>query len=149
MKHKSKTFAVLTIFVLFAVAALAGQESIKISAYDTMKYSVTKIVVHSGDKVTVTLTNEGNLPKQAMGHNWVLLQAGVDPNAYSRLAINAKDSDYQPKSLASRVIAAIPVLGPKESGSVTFTAPAPGTYPYLCSFPAHCGAGMNGILIVQ
>ena len=71
-----------------------------------------------------------------MGHNWVLLTAGTDPNGYSRLAQSAKATNYQPPALASRVIATIPVLGPHETGSVTFTAPsAPGTYPYLCSFP--------------
>jgi azurin len=63
--------------------------------------------------------------------------------------MNAKADNYQPKALAGRVIAAIPVLGPKESGSVTFTAPAPGSYPFLCSFPAHCAAGMHGVLEVQ
>jgi len=139
----------LAFIVMSTITALAGAQTVKISAFDTMKFSVTKIAVHSGDKVTVTLTNEGNIPKEAMGHNWVLLQAGTDPNAYARLAVNAKADNYQPKALAGRVIAAIPVLGPKESGSVTFTAPAPGSYPFLCSFPAHCAAGMNGVLQVQ
>jgi len=114
-----------------------------------MKFSVTSIEAHPGEKVSVTLKNQGNLPKEAMGHNWVLLTAGTDPNAYARLAMNAKADNYQPKSLAGRVIAAIPVLGPQESGSVTFTAPSAGSYPFLCSFPAHCGAGMHGVLIVK
>jgi azurin len=128
----------------------ADAQSVNISGNDTMKYSVTTIQAHPGQKITVTLKNEGNLPKAAMAHNWVLLNAGTDPNAYARLALNAKDTNYQPPSLAGRVIASIPLLGPQESASVTFTAPSsPGSYPYLCSFPAHCSAGMHGVLIVK
>jgi azurin len=131
-------------------ASASGAKTINISAFDTMKYSVNTIEVSPGEKVTVTLKNEGSMPKAAMAHNWVLLAAGMDPNAYSRLAMTAAANNYQPKALASRVLASIPLLGPGESGSVTFTAPStPGSYPYLCSFPAHCGAGMNGVLIVK
>jgi azurin len=132
------------------VSAFAGgQASVAITAGDSMKFNTTKVEVPAGSKVTVTLKNEGNLPKIAMGHNWVLLKAGVDAASYSNAAMNAKDEDYQPKADASKVIAAIPVLGPGESKSVTFTAPAPGSYQYLCSFPAHCAAGMRGVLVVK
>jgi len=131
-------------------ASASDTKSVAISAFDTMKYSITSIEASPGQKVTVTLKNEGNIPKEAMAHNWVLLKAGTDPNAYARLAINAKADNYQPKALASRVIAEIPLLGPGESASVTFTAPTtPGSYPFLCSFPAHCSAGMNGALVVK
>lgn len=152
MKSKNPfLFAILAVAVLAGIHASAADAlNINISAYDTMKYSVTKIEAHPGQKITVTLKNEGSLPKAAMAHNWVLLNAGTDPNAYARLAVNAKDNNYQPPALSNRVIATIPLLGPQESGSVTFTAPStPGTYPYLCSFPAHCSAGMKGVLIVK
>ena len=131
-------------------AQAPGAKTVAIACYDTMKYSVTKIEAHPGQKITVVLTNEGNLPKEAMGHNWVLLNAGVSATSYAKLAMTAKADNYQPKSLADRVLASIPVLGPKENGKVSFTAPTtPGTYPYLCSFPAHCAAGMVGELIVK
>jgi azurin len=143
--------AFLSLTFLGGVQAYAADSmSVNISCYDTMKYSVTEIDAHPGESITVNLKNAGSLPKAAMAHNFVLLNAGTDPNAYSRLAVNAKDSDYQPKSLAGRVIASTKMLGPQESASVTFKAPsAPGSYPYLCSFPAHCGAGMHGVLIVK
>lgn len=143
------SFLCLTIFA--GVHAFGSDaKSVNISGYDTMKYSVTTITASPGQKITVTLKNEGNLPKTAMAHNWVLLTAGTDPNAYARLAMNAKATNYQPPALAGRVIASIPLLGPQESGSVTFTAPSsPGSYPYLCSFPAHCASGMHGVLIVK
>src|SRR5690348_6266359 len=80
-----------------AVAA-AGIKTIVISGYDTMKYSVTSIEAHPGEKITVVLKNEGTMPKEAMGHNWVLLKAGMDPQAYANAAINAKAQGYMPTS---------------------------------------------------
>jgi azurin len=149
---KTKQILLSSLLVLAASglsAATPGAKTIAISAYDTMKYSVVKIEAHTGDKITIQLRNDGNVPKIAMGHNLVLLKAGADPVAYNATAMIAKAEDYQPKSLASKVIAAIPLLGPKETASVTFTAPAPGTYTYLCSFPAHYQAGMKGVLVVK
>jgi len=152
MKNKSCHFTSLVLSLLAAssvIAAAPGPETVTISAFDTMKYSVNTIEAHPGQKVTVVLKNEGTLPKEAMGHNWVLLKAGVDPQSYANAAVNAKAEGFQPKALADKVIATIHVLGPKESGTVTFTAPAPGTYNYLCSFPAHCQVGMKGVLVVK
>jgi len=130
--------------------ANAADKTVVISAFDTMKYSVNTIDAHPGEKITVQLKNEGTLPKEAMGHNWILLKAGEDPQAYANAALTAKGEGFQPASLASKVITSIRLLGPKESGSVTFTAPsAPGKYAYLCSFPAHCQVGMKGVLVVK
>jgi azurin len=46
------------------------------------------------------------------------------------------------------VIASTPVLGPKQTAEVTFKAPAPGVYPFVCSFPGHV-ALMKGTLTVK
>lgn len=141
----------LASLVLFAAlaASAADNVSITIAGYDTMKFSVNKIEAKAGQKVTVTLRNEGNMPKEAMGHNFILLKAGSDPLAYVKAAIKAKAQDYQPPALANEVIASTRLLGPKESDQVTFTAPAPGTYAYFCSFPAHYQSGMKGVLLVK
>src|SRR5664279_4753873 len=67
--------------LLLSVATSPGAEPkrVSISGYDTMKYSVTSIEASPGQQVIVELKNEGSLPKDAMGHNWILLKAGVDP----------------------------------------------------------------------
>jgi azurin len=123
---------------------------IELIAYDTMKYNLIKIQAKPGEKLTVVLTSEGLAPKTVMAHNWVLLKAGADPMSYAMSAMSAVKEGYEPKSLASQVIAAIPQLGPKETAKTTFTVPTtPGTYPFLCSFPAHCMAGMKGVLVVK
>lgn len=144
----STLLTTLTFSGLYA-AAPAGR-TVVIKGFDTMKYDVTSIEAHPGEKLTVTLKNEGNMPKEAMGHNWILLKAGNDPQAYANAAMTAKAEGFQPASQADKVITSIKLLGPHESGSVTFTVPsAPGKYPYLCSFPAHCQVGMKGVLVVK
>jgi azurin len=131
-------------------AESSGSKTVVVSGFDTMKYSVNKIEAHPGQKIVVQLKNEGTVPKEAMGHNWILLKAGVDPLSYANAAMTAKAENYEPKAHAGEVLASIRMLGPKESAKVSFTAPsAPGTYAYLCSFPAHCQAGMKGVLIVK
>jgi azurin len=124
--------------------------TVNITTNDMMSFSVTKFEAHPGQTVTVHLTNTGTQPKAVMAHNWILLKAGSDLNAYAAAAAAAKAEDFQPKALAGQVLAAIPMLGAKESGEVTFTCPlTPGTYKYLCSCYGHSMAGMKGVLIVK
>ncbi|HTH47616.1 MAG TPA: plastocyanin/azurin family copper-binding protein [Candidatus Limnocylindria bacterium] len=131
-------------------AAPAGPRVIEITANDQMKYSVTSIEAKPGEDLKVVLTNMGTLPKEAMGHNFVLLKADADPASFAAAAMAAKETDYVPASLAGQVIARIETLGPRKSGEVTFKAPsAPGTYTYLCSFPGHFLIGMKGTLVVK
>ena len=147
---KALLLAILPIAAATGLSAATEAKTVSISAYDTMKYSVSKIEASPGQKITVELKNEGNVPKIAMGHNWILLKAGVDPVAYATAAMTAKNEDFQPKAMADKVLASIPLLGPKESAKTTFTAPTtPGTYAFVCSFPAHTQAGMKGVLVVK
>jgi azurin len=46
-----------------------------------------------------------------------------------------------------RVLAATPLCGPGKTAMVEFTAPAPGDYPFLCSYAGH-GEEMRGMLHV-
>ena len=124
--------------------------TVVITVNDNMKFSLTRIDARPGEKICVQLKNEGTLPKEIMGHNWVLLKAGKDVTAYAAAAVSAKDQDYQPKALAAEVITSIPLIGSRHSGETTFTVPSePGSYPFLCSFPAHCQVGMRGELVVK
>jgi azurin len=128
----------------------AATTSIEISGNDSMKFNVTSFAVKPGEVVQVWLSNVGSLPKTVMGHNWVLLKAGADAAAYAAAAANAKDEDYEPKALAGEVIATIGLLGARQNGQVTFTAPSvAGAYTYLCSFPGHFQVGMRGTMTVK
>ena len=133
-----------------AAAAPSGPRTIEITAGDTMKYSLNAIEAKPGEELTVVLTNTGSQPKEVMGHNWILLKAGTDVEAFDKAAALAKETDYFPTALADQVLAHIELLGPHKSGEVTFKAPTtPGDYPFLCSFTAHYQVGMKGVLTVK
>ena len=130
-------------------ASSGGPRVVEITASDQMKFSITTIEAKAGEQLKVVLTNTGTLPKEAMGHNWVLLKAGSDSAAFSTTAVSAKDTNYIPPALKDQIIAYIDLLGPRKSGEVTFTVPPAGEYPFLCSFPAHFQVGMKGTLVVK
>jgi azurin len=126
--------------------------NVVITGNDSMRFSVTHINAQPGQVIHVEFRNDGTLPKEAMGHNWILLKAPGDAGvaAYAAAAMSAQNEGYEPKSRAGDVLASVPLLGPKQSAEVTFNAPTvPGRYPYFCSFPGHFQAGMKGELIVK
>lgn len=132
-----------------SAAAPSGPREVDITGNDTMHYDVTSIQAKPGEELKVVLTNAGNLPAEAMSHNWILLKAGSDVQAFAMAASQDKASGYFPANLENEVIAHIPLQGPHKSGDVTFKAPdTPGDYPYLCSFPGHF-ALMHGTLTVK
>jgi len=133
-----------------ANTAATGPRTIEITASDAMKFNINQIEAAPGEEIKVVLTNIGTQPKEVMGHNWVLLKKDVDAAAYDHAAAQAKAEGYEPKSEADKVIASIPLLGPKQSAEVTFKAPMEkGDYTFLCSFPAHFQVGMKGTLTVK
>lgn len=133
-----------------AAPAAPAAVVVEITANDAMKFSVTRIEVAAGQQVKITLRNIGTMPKQAMGHNLVVLKKGTDIKAYADAAMMAAATEYIPAAKADQVIAHTKLLGPKQSEEIVFTAPAEaGEYPFICSFPAHFLAGMKGVLVVK
>jgi azurin len=131
-----------------AAKASANARVIEITANDQMKFSLATIEAKAGEELKVVLKNVGMLPKEAMGHNWVLLKAGTDPMAFGAASMTAKDTNFIGPSVKDQVIASTPIIGPKETAEVSFKAPAAGEYPFVCSFPGHV-ALMKGTLIVK
>jgi azurin len=150
---KTKEVSLALAFAILSAGFLRAQtptKSVAITANDSMKFSVTSFTAKPGEVVRVELKNQGTLPKSVMAHNWILLKAGRDGAAYSSAAASSKEENYEPKALANDVLASIGLLGPKETGEVTFTAPTvPGDYVYLCSFPAHFQVGMHGVMTIK
>jgi azurin len=123
---------------------------IEVSVNDSMKFNVTEIRAKAGERLSVTLVNTGTMPKFSMGHNWVVLAAGVNSEAFVLAAAEAPLNDYLAPAKKSEVVAATKLLGPGERDTVTFVVPsAPGRYTYLCSFPGHFQIGARGVLIVS
>lgn len=145
-----KSFAFL-LFASLAVAAFAVQaRTVTIEGTNSMRFSVEKIVVSPGEKITVKLVNNTTLPAAAMSHNWILLKQSAAPEAVDQAALQAKDNGYVPKSKLDQIIAHTGLVAGGESDTVTFTAPTePGKYMYICTFPGHFAAGMKGYLVVK
>jgi len=130
--------------------AAPAAATFEITANDTMKFNLTRLEVKAGQEVRITLTNVGNMPKAAMGHNLVILKKGVDSKAYVDASVTAMATDYMSPALADQVIAHTKLLGPKQSEELVFKAPTePGEYTFVCTFPAHYLSGMKGVLVVN
>jgi azurin len=124
-----------------------GVVNVTMITSDRMKFNLRKITVKAGQKIKLTLSHTGKLDKRVMGHNVVFLKQGVKTSAFASKAAASKDNDYIPKGTTD-MIANTKMLGGGETTTIEFTAPAAGTYDYICSFPAHY-AMMKGKLIVE
>ena len=125
-----------------------GFSDVIIEGTDQMKFTLSKIEVNEGDTVQVTFINSGKMPKEAMGHNWTLLSAGVNLEEYAKEAANYKENQYQVKGRETDVIAFTKILGPGEKEILKFLAPNKGEYKFICTFPGHYGI-MQGDFIVK
>ncbi|TWH76026.1 azurin [Azomonas agilis] len=114
--------------------------STDIRGTDQMMFDKDEIIVPASCKhFTITLKHPGTLPKEVMGHNWVLSETR---NMQAILAdgIAAGLEQGYLKSNDPRVIAYTRLLGGGEEDSVTLdtaTLNADGDYQFFCSFPAH------------
>ena len=113
------------------------------SVGDTMFYDKKTLTVPTGAKVHLTLKNNGKLA--VMQHNWVLVKPGTEAKVALAGMEKAPDAGYVVPS--DDVLAYTPLAPPQKTVDVTFTAPAPGDYPYICTFPGHYVV-MKGVLTV-
>ena len=112
---------------------VAGPVSISVAAaVETLAFDIDQITAKSGAEVTIILENlSANFQ-----HNLVIVKDGTK---------DAVATDGTPAGPANdwvapgdeRVIANTKLLDAGASGEVTFTAPAPGTYQFVCTFPSH------------
>ncbi len=110
---------------------------------ETMAFDKTALTVPTGAEVHLTLKNNGTTA--AMTHNWVLVKPGTEPAVALAGLEKASDAGFVVPS--SDVLAYTPLASPKTTVEVTFTAPAAGKYPYICTFPGHYLV-MKGVLTV-
>lgn len=114
---------------------------------DQMKFDTELIRVKAGEPLQLTLKNVGTMPKESMGHNFVILKPGVDLATFGGEAATAADNEYIPKSSLSSVVAHTKLLGPGESDVISVTLEK-GVYDYICSFPGHFGM-MKGKIVAE
>jgi azurin len=145
-----KTFTIALLSAALLQFASAQDAKIEITGNDQMQFNVKAFEVTEGQKVVLSFKHIGQLPAVAMGHNVVILKAGTAVPAFATKCAPARDTDYIPQDEESKkeIIAYTKMLGGGESDEITFTAPAPGEYPFICSFPGHF-AIMQGVMTVK
>ncbi|KQO22400.1 Azurin [Flavobacterium sp. Leaf82] len=128
--------------------AEAVSNELVIEGNDQMQFNKKELRATAGQPITLTLKHVGQIPKEAMGHNLVILQEGTDEAAFAAKAITAKETDYIPASEKASIVAHTKLLGGGEEDTIQFTIDKKGTYNFLCTFPGHV-AMMKGVLIVE
>lgn len=128
----------------------AEDAKIEITGNDQMQYNIKAFEVTEGQKVVLSFKHIGQQPAIAMGHNVVILAAGTAVPAFATKCAPAKDTGYIPQDEESKkeIVAHTKMLGGGESDEITFTAPAVGEYPFICSFPGHF-AIMQGVMTAK
>lgn len=140
----------LLVALCVAASVTAAPRTIAMKGTDDMKYSVTKIQATPGEELRVVLTVTSAMAKDAMAHNFVLLDPSTDVNVFVTKAAVARKTGFIPAALESKILAHTDLAGAGETVEVTFKAPTqPGTYAYVCTFPGHFAGGMQGQLIVK
>ena len=128
--------------------ACADPCQLEISGNDQMQYDKPLLSVPAScTQVTLRLHHTGKLPREAMGHNWVLVNA-ADFNAVVTAGMAAGLANDYVQPADKRVLAHTGVIGAGQTVSVTFATSIlkPGAdYRYLCTFPGH-NALMRGTL---
>ena len=133
-----KKFTVLTL-VLVAMALLlaacggdeeSGPVALSFEGTDNFAFTPASATVSAGDEVEVTLTNTG-----ALEHSWALVASDAE-------LATVTDSEAINNSATGTVAAG-------ETGNVTFTAPAAGTYQFVYTIAGHAAAGMVGTFTVN
>lgn len=130
------------------VSVIPDPLTITIDGRDDMKFSSPGFKAKAGQEIRLTLKITGTLPKEAMGHNLVVLKPGTDVEAFSQAAAKEKSNDYIPAALQSSIVAHTKLLGPGESDTIIFEMDSKGVYPFVCTFPGH-GGSMNGKITID
>ncbi len=116
-------------------------------AFDTDTLDAT---IAEGEKMAVVFENTS----QTQEHSWVLFNhADMDrADAFNDAAVRFVDANYIPihdAALMDMVLAYSPAIQPGESNTITFSAPRPGEYLYICTVPGHFAAGDYGVLTIS
>ena len=130
---------------------LAAECAVTVDSTDQMSYNTKEIVIDKSCKTfTVNLTHSGSLPKNVMGHNWVLSKTADMAGVATDGMAAGLDKNYL-KGGDTRIIAHTKIIGAGEKDSVTFDVsklnPAE-TYEFFCTFPGH-NSMMKGAVVLK
>ena len=144
MKLKHTLFAAALLganaFLFAAPASAADNCKAEITGNDLMQFDKKELKFDAScATIEITLKHIGKLAKEAMGHNWVLVNT-ADAMAVANDGLSAGLAANYIKAGDKRVIAHTKVLGGGESDTIKIPASAlkkGGDYSYECTFPGH------------
>jgi len=123
-----------------AVAWSAEHCAVEIHGTDQMTFDKAEITIPKAcTSFTVTLAHPGEMPKNVMGHNWVL-SSQADMQDVLDDGLKAGEAQDYVKPGDTRVIAHTRLIGGGEKDSVTLdtrSLKAGTAYSFYCSFPFH------------
>jgi uncharacterized cupredoxin-like copper-binding protein len=129
--------------LVFGVAACGSDDddsgsSTEISAtMEEFEFTPTSWSVAANEEITVNLENTGSVE-----HEWVILQPGVTIESEADLPETEEE-------LLADFVYWEDEVEPGDSKTLTFTAPAAGTYQIICAIEDHFDAGMEATLTVE
>jgi azurin len=149
--HMFAKIVAVSLLTLASGQLLAAECAVIVDSTDQMSFNTKEITIDKSCKTfTVNLEHSGSLPKNVMGHNWVLTSAvDMQPVATDGMAAGI-DKNYL-KEGDTRIIAHTKLIGAGEKDSVTFDVSklTAGTdYMFFCSFPGHISM-MKGTVTVK
>jgi plastocyanin len=97
-----------------------------------LSYNPTEIRMKAGEHIVIRYKNASD-----MAHNMVIVKNESDINPVGIAALSAQQDQWIPKSEQERILAASKLAYPGDIVILEFTAPAPGVYPYICTFSGH------------
>ncbi|MFV0277095.1 MAG: azurin [Parahaliea sp.] len=139
-----------SLVVLAAGTTAAENCSITVDSTDTMQFDTKDIAIPGAcEEFTVNLTHSGQLPKNVMGHNWVLSKSADAQGIVSAGVAAGLDNNYL-RPGDERVIAYTAVIGGGEETSVTFPVSQLSSgekYTFFCSFPGHIAMMIGSVTV--
>jgi azurin len=154
MKHliviRSIIFALFAL--IFTSTVMAQDCTIEVTVGDNLNFIPADMSVSKSEctTLTISLSHNGSLPRNGMGHNWVLAgTANAQATAQAGWQAGLDNQYIRPGD--DRVIATTDIIGGGESTTMTFSLESlevGGDYTYFCSFVGHFGV-MKGSFTVN
>jgi azurin len=113
---------------------------------ENFHWAKSALVAPANAIITLTLNNRTD-PDDEIGHNWVLVKPGQEASVLASGIKAGDDRDWLDTDDPG-IIAATKLIEGDDSDDVTFPAPEPGTYTFVCTFPEHYEGGMKGTLTI-
>ena len=114
-------------------AGLVGVDNFHVDVKgDALEFRQEVMFALAGAEITVTFTNSSSVNS----HNIVIVSPRTKDAVAAAGIAAGPANDWVPPG-DRRVIANTRLLGPGATGEVRFTAPKPGGYQFVCTFPGH------------